>query len=45
MGRLHRRHVALRHGAGVEADTNDANEAYARFEEPFTVPYGGWLPT
>jgi uncharacterized cupin superfamily protein len=36
--------VALRHGAGVDAETNDANEAYARFDEPFTVPYGGWLP-
>jgi uncharacterized cupin superfamily protein len=37
--------VALRHGAGVEVGTNDPDEAYARFEEPFTVPYGGWLPT
>ena len=36
--------VALRHGAGVDADTNDAEEAYARFEEPRPVPYGGWLP-
>ena len=37
--------LALGHGAGVDADTSDANEAYARFEEPFAVPYGGWLPT
>ena len=37
--------VALRHGAGVEADTNDPDEAYAPFEEPRPVPYGGWLPT
>jgi uncharacterized cupin superfamily protein len=37
--------VALRHDAGVATDTNDPDEAYARFEEPRPVPYGGWLPT
>ena len=36
--------VARSHGAGVDAATNDPNEAYARFEEPFPVAYGGWLP-
>ena len=36
--------VALRHGAGVERETSDADEAYARFPEPTFVPYGGWLP-
>jgi uncharacterized cupin superfamily protein len=36
--------VALRHDAGVTTETNDADEAYARFEEPRPVPYGGWLP-
>jgi uncharacterized cupin superfamily protein len=37
--------VALRHGAGVESETNDPDEAYARFVEPSPVVYGGWLPT
>ncbi len=36
--------VALRHGAGVEQDTTDATEAYARFRAPRPMPYGGWLP-
>ena len=36
--------VALRHGAGVEKPTSDAEEAYARFPEPVPTPYGGWLP-
>jgi uncharacterized cupin superfamily protein len=37
--------VALRHGAGVEVETADADEAYARFPEPVPVRYGdGWLP-
>jgi hypothetical protein len=37
--------VALRHGAGVEEETNDAELAYARFEEPEPTPYrDGWLP-
>jgi uncharacterized cupin superfamily protein len=37
--------AALRHGAGVERETNDAKEAYARF--PAREPTGyreGWLP-
>ena len=37
--------VALRHGAGVEQDTTDATEAYARFRAPAPTRYGGWLPT
>jgi uncharacterized cupin superfamily protein len=37
--------VALRHGAGVEQETNDADEAYARFPEPEPTRYReGWLP-
>jgi uncharacterized cupin superfamily protein len=36
--------VARRHGAGVEQDTSDADEAYARFPAPLPVRYGGWLP-
>lgn len=37
--------VALRHGAGVTAETNDAEEAYARFPEPVATRYrDGWLP-
>ena len=37
--------AALRHGAGVEQETNDAAEAYARFPEPEPTRYGdGWLP-
>ncbi|HST17684.1 MAG TPA: cupin domain-containing protein [Gaiellaceae bacterium] len=37
--------VALRHGAGVEQDTGDADEAYARFAPPVPTPYrDGWLP-
>jgi uncharacterized cupin superfamily protein len=37
--------VALRHGAGVEEETSDANIAYARFPETTPTPYrGGWLP-
>jgi mannose-6-phosphate isomerase-like protein (cupin superfamily) len=35
---------ALRHGAGVEEETNDATVAYARFPERVSIPYrGGWL--
>ena len=37
--------VALRHGAGVEEETSDAELAYARF--PKTEPtryHDGWLP-
>ena len=36
--------AALRHGAGVEVETNDADEAYARFPELEPTRYGGWLP-
>jgi uncharacterized cupin superfamily protein len=37
--------AALRHGAGVESETNDAAVAYARFPEPEPTRYGdGWLP-
>ena len=36
--------VALRHGAGVEEETSDANEAYARFPASVPVRYEeGWL--
>ena len=37
--------AALRHDAGVEEETNDADVAYARFPEPEPTPYrDGWLP-
>jgi uncharacterized cupin superfamily protein len=37
--------VALRHGAGVERETTEADEAYARFPEPRPARYrGGSLP-
>jgi uncharacterized cupin superfamily protein len=37
--------VALRHGAGVEEETNDPERAYAGFSEPEPTPYRhGWLP-
>ncbi len=37
--------VALRHGAGVDQETSDANLAYARFPDSKPTPYGaGWLP-
>jgi hypothetical protein len=37
--------AALRHGAGVEEETNDADVAYARFPEPELTRYrDGWLP-
>ncbi len=36
---------ALRHGAGVEQETTDANEAYARFPPREPARYrDGWLP-
>jgi uncharacterized cupin superfamily protein len=36
--------VALRHGAGVEEETNDPERAYARFSEPAPRTYRrGWL--
>jgi hypothetical protein len=35
----------LRHGAGVEKETTDADEAYARFPELQPTKYrDGWLP-
>ena len=37
--------AALRHGAGVEEETTDADVAYARFPEPEPTRYReGWLP-
>ena len=37
--------VALRHGAGHDEETSDAEVAYARFPEPKPTRYGdGWLP-
>jgi uncharacterized cupin superfamily protein len=37
--------VALRHAAGVEQETSDPEDAYARFPEPFPTRYrDGWLP-
>ncbi len=37
--------VALRHGAGVEQETTDARQAYARFPESVPTRYrDGWLP-
>jgi uncharacterized cupin superfamily protein len=35
--------AALRHGAGVEQETTEAVEAYARFGEGKLVRYDGWL--
>ncbi len=38
--------AALRHGAGVEEETSNADRAYARFAEPEPVRYrAGWLPS
>lgn len=38
--------VALRHGAGVEEETNDPERAYARFPDPAPARYrDGWLPS
>lgn len=37
--------TALRHGAGVEEETGDADIAYSRFSEPRPTRYEeGWLP-
>jgi hypothetical protein len=37
--------VALRHGAGVEEETSDPGQAYARFPDTVPAPYrAGWLP-
>jgi uncharacterized cupin superfamily protein len=35
--------AASRHGAGVDAETNDAHQAYARFPGRVPTRYGGWL--
>ena len=38
--------VALRHGAGVEVETSDAAQAYARYPSAVPTAYrDGWLPT
>jgi hypothetical protein len=37
--------AALRHGAGVEEETDDPKQAYARFRPSEPTRYGeGWLP-
>ena len=37
--------AALMHGAGVEQETTEADEAYARLREPTSTPYReNWLP-
>jgi len=37
--------AALRHGAGVEQETTEADEAYVRFPDPEPTRYlEGWLP-
>jgi uncharacterized cupin superfamily protein len=37
--------AALRHGAGVEEETTDAEQAYARYPDPEPARYrDGWLP-
>src|SRR5688572_1134614 len=37
--------AALRHGASVEVETTDPEQAYARFPEPVPARYrDGWLP-
>jgi uncharacterized cupin superfamily protein len=36
--------AAQRHGAGVERETTDPHEAYARFPGGELTRYGGWLP-
>jgi uncharacterized cupin superfamily protein len=36
--------TALRHGAGVERETTDPREAYARFAGGGLTRYRGWLP-
>jgi uncharacterized cupin superfamily protein len=35
--------AAIRHGAGVEEETSDAEQAYARFPPRERVRYDGWL--
>lgn len=37
--------AAIRHQAGVEEETTDAEVAYARYPAPESIPYrAGWLP-
>jgi hypothetical protein len=37
--------AALRHGAGVQRETTEGSEAYARFPPWELTPYrDGWLP-
>jgi hypothetical protein len=37
--------TAIRHGAGVEHETTDPEQAYARFPQPEPTRYReGWLP-
>jgi hypothetical protein len=37
--------VALRHGVGVDEETDDSERAYARYAESVPVRYEeGWLP-
>jgi uncharacterized cupin superfamily protein len=36
--------AALRHAAGVERETTEPREAYARFPPGELARYGGWLP-
>jgi uncharacterized cupin superfamily protein len=36
--------AAIRHGAGVEQETTDSREAYARFRGSEPTRYAGWLP-
>jgi uncharacterized cupin superfamily protein len=42
--RYPRNETALKHGAGVEEDTPDPKEAYARFARPVPGPYREGLP-
>src|SRR4051794_4311162 len=35
--------AATRHGAAVDEETTDADEAYARFPDSRPAAYGGWL--
>jgi len=36
--------AAIRHGAGVQEETTDAEQAYARFSKRQPTRYGDWLP-
>jgi uncharacterized cupin superfamily protein len=38
--------AAVRHGAGVDEETTDEEQAYARFPDPEPTPYhDGWIPS